>query len=222
MEFNNNGDVDDDFTLEFSDTEHNEHILDKINNNDHDKTSSPHFDVVKKVEVSHGMFVTTRQVTNTFFQQIIPSQTVIVYINPTGANECCHEMTQKKKVHVLKKINPRIESIVTRFLGPWRKLAYVVGFIPMLLLVRCVHQGGNSNKNRSSESYSRQLKKGDCNDRGTILMMKNDVVRRKIWKRKKDKSMVDEQGLRVQHSFMLKKLGLSLAIILAVSTICLI
>ncbi|VVA94197.1 unnamed protein product [Arabis nemorensis] len=217
----NNGDVDDVFTLEFSENEHNEHIPDKINNNDNDITSSPCFEVVKKVEVSHGMFVTTRQVTNTFFQQIVPSQTVIVYINPTGANECCHQMTQKNEVHVLKKMNPRIGNIISKILGRWRKVAYVIRLIPMLLLMRCVHQGGNCNdKNQSSERS--QLKKGDCNDHGKILMMKYGVVRRTFWKKKKEKRMVYEQGLRVQDSFMLKKLGLSLVIILVVSTICLI
>lgn len=210
---NNNGDVDDVFTLEFSENEYNDNLLDKTDDND--TTSSPRFEVVKKVEVSHGLFVTTRQVTNTFFQQIVPSQTVLVYINPTGVNECCHEITQKEEVHVLKKI-------ASTFRGPWRKFAYVTGFIPMLQLMRCVHQGSNSNKNQSSEGYSRKPNKGDCNDRGTILMMKNAVVRRNIWKKKKEKSMVDEQGLRVQDSFMLKKLGLSLAIILAISTMCLI
>ncbi|EOA34274.1 hypothetical protein CARUB_v10021788mg [Capsella rubella] len=210
---NNNGDVDDAFTLEFSENEHNENLLDK---NDHDTTSSPRFDVVKKVEVSHGLFVTTRQVTNTFFQQIVPSQNVIVYINPTGViNECCHNMTSKEEVHVGKKIvKPRTNGVVSTILGPWRKLAYVFGFIPMLLL--CVHQRGNSIKNQSSECYSRRSKKGDCNNPGTVLMMENAVVRRKNWKMKK------EQGLRVQDCFLLKRLGLSLAIILAVSTITLI
>ncbi|CAH2065636.1 unnamed protein product [Thlaspi arvense] len=97
---NRNNDVDDVYTLEFSESEHNENVSDKINNSDHDTTSSPRFEMIKKVEVSHGMFVTTRQ--------------------------------------------------------------------------------------------------------------------------NKEKGMVDEQCLRAQDSFMLKKLGLSLAIILAVSTMCLI
>ncbi|CAH8257085.1 unnamed protein product [Arabidopsis lyrata] len=216
---NNNGDVDDAFTLEFSENDHNENILDK---NDHDTTSSSCFEVIKKVEVSHGLFVTTRQVTNTFFQKIVPSQTVIVYINPTGANECCHNMTSKEEVPVRKKINPQLNGVGSTFLVPWRKFVYVIGFNPMLLLMRCVHQGGNSNKNRSSECYSRQPKKGNCNNLGTILMMENAVVRRKFSKKKKEKNMVDEQGFRFQDSFVLKKLGLSLAIILAVSTISLI
>jgi hypothetical protein len=210
--------VDDAFTLEFSENEHNENLLDK---NDHETTSSSCFEVVKKVEVSHGLFVTTRQVTNTFFQQIVPSQTVIVYINPTDGNECCHSMTSKEEVHVRKKINPRINGVSSTVLGQWRKFAHVIGFIPMLLLMRCVHRG-NSNKNRGSEGYSRQPTRGDCNNRGTILMMENAVVRRKIWKKKKEKNMVDEQGFRFQDSFVLKKLGRSLAIILAVSTISLI
>ncbi|XP_010470463.1 PREDICTED: NAC domain-containing protein 86-like isoform X2 [Camelina sativa] len=187
---NNNGDVDDAFTLEFSENEHNEILLDK---SDHDTKISPRFDVVKKVEVSHGLFVTTRQVTNTFFQQIVPSQTVIVYINPTGVHEFCHNVTSKEEARVREKINPQTNGVVSTFLGPWRKLA---------------------------ERYSAQPKVGDCNNPGTILMMENAVERRKIWK--KEKGRVDERGLWVQDIFLLKKLGISLAIILAVSTISLI
>ncbi|KAG7589020.1 NAC domain [Arabidopsis suecica] len=81
---NNNGDVDDAFTLEFSENDHNENILDK---NDHDTTSSSCFEVIKKVEVSHGLFVTTRQVTNTFFQKIVPSQTVIASLYKSNGRQ---------------------------------------------------------------------------------------------------------------------------------------
>ncbi|CAN8238292.1 unnamed protein product [Cochlearia groenlandica] len=198
MGLNNNGDVEDVYTLEFTENEHNDNVSDKINNNDHVTMSSSSFEVIKKVEVSHGMFVTTRQVTNTFFQQIVPSQTVIVYINPTSLDECCHDMTPKEDTHVHKKIKPQILSIFSRFLGPW---------------MHCLHQG----------AHSSQSNEGDCSDPETILMMKHDGVRRKFWKKKKKKvkSMVDEQGLRFEDSFMLKKLGLSLAIILAISIMCL-
>lgn len=127
---NNNGDVDDVYTLEFSENELNANNSDKINNDDHDATSSPRFEMVNKVEVSHGLSVTTRQVTNTCFQQIVPSQTVIVYINPTGTVNCGHEKKLTEEVHVVKQINPRIDSFVSKILGPWRRFAYLlVSFI---------------------------------------------------------------------------------------------
>lgn len=128
---NNNGDVDDVYTLEFSENELNANNSDKTNNHDHDATSSPRFEMVNRVEVSHGLFVTTRQVTNTCFQQIVPSQTVIVYINPTGTVNCGHEMKpMDQKVHVAKQINPRTDSFVSKMLGPWRRFAYLlVSFI---------------------------------------------------------------------------------------------
>lgn len=127
---NNNGDVDDVYTLEFSESKHNANISDNINNNDHDATSSPRFEIVKKIEVSHGLFVTTRQVTNTCFQKIVPSQTVIVYINPTGTDNCGHEMIPTEEVHVVKQTNLRSDSIVSKILGPWRRFAYLlVSFI---------------------------------------------------------------------------------------------
>ncbi|KAL0682582.1 hypothetical protein Bca4012_049429 [Brassica carinata] len=97
---NNNGDVDDVYTLEFSENELNANNSDKINNNDHDATSSPRFEMVNKVEVSHGLSVTTRQ----------------------------KKLTEE--VHVVKQINPRIDSFVSKILGPWRRFAYLlVSFI---------------------------------------------------------------------------------------------
>lgn len=47
-----------------------------------DYSNSTGFEVVEETKVSHGMFVSTRQVADTFFHQITPSQTVKVQLNP--------------------------------------------------------------------------------------------------------------------------------------------
>lgn len=93
------------------------------------------------------------------------------------------------------------------------KICVFIGFVHILLLIYCANQGGNSNENQRSE--------GDCNDRGKILNTKC-CSEKNIWKKKKEKNIVDEKVFSVQDSFMLKKLGLSVAVTLTVSTICLI
>ncbi|XP_042498363.1 NAC domain-containing protein 86-like [Macadamia integrifolia] len=45
-------------------------------------SSDPNFEVYEKVEVNHGMFISSRQVAETFFHQIEPSKTVQVHLNP--------------------------------------------------------------------------------------------------------------------------------------------
>ncbi|XP_043694532.1 NAC domain-containing protein 86-like [Telopea speciosissima] len=45
-------------------------------------SSNPTFEVYEKVEVNHGMFISSRQVAETFFHRIEPSKTVQVHLNP--------------------------------------------------------------------------------------------------------------------------------------------
>ncbi|MED6123656.1 hypothetical protein PIB30_050562 [Stylosanthes scabra] len=63
-------------------------LEDGHNNIDNDDySSSPSFEVVEEIRVSHGsMFVSTRRVADTFFHQIVPSQTVQVHLNPVITN----------------------------------------------------------------------------------------------------------------------------------------
>ncbi|XP_010528600.1 PREDICTED: NAC domain-containing protein 86 isoform X2 [Tarenaya hassleriana] len=197
---NSDGDLDDVVTLEFSDDEHNGNLAEQENGNITD------VEVVKRVKFSRGMFVTTRQVTNTFFQQIVPSQTVIVYINPaTTVGE--KQAPDEAGDHAIPKIEPFEER---KFSGsifePWRKVAHVIGFIPMLLLMHCVQRGSNSNNIERIQGRKEHHRIHD-----------ND---------NQDQSLVGN-GSRVHHqeSFVLvvlKKLGVSLAIVFALSTLCLI
>lgn len=69
------------FPLEFVNDEPNdENFLDDGNMDDY--SSSPSFEVIEEVKINHGMFISTRQVAETFFHQIVPSQTVKVHLNP--------------------------------------------------------------------------------------------------------------------------------------------
>lgn len=52
-----------------------------------DFVSTPSFDVYEKVEVSHGLCVTSPNVAETFFHKVEPSNTVSIHMNPIGADE---------------------------------------------------------------------------------------------------------------------------------------
>lgn len=52
-----------------------------------DLSSSPDFEFDEKIEVNHGMLVSTRQVSETFFHQTVPSEIVKVYLNPLAKTD---------------------------------------------------------------------------------------------------------------------------------------
>ncbi|KAI4299663.1 hypothetical protein L6164_033098 [Bauhinia variegata] len=90
----------------------NENFIDEGGNMDN-YSSSPSFEVVEEIKVSHGMFVSNRQAAETFFHKIVPSETVKVHLNPAVmANNIVsidHELTQMKpfrklKTHVMGKL----------------------------------------------------------------------------------------------------------------------
>ncbi|KAJ6364511.1 hypothetical protein OIU76_029465 [Salix suchowensis] len=87
-----------DFSLAFINDEPSDDNFIEESNVD-DLASSPSFEVVEEIKVNHGLFVSTRQATETFFHQLVPSQTVKIYLNPAvvTTNFCIDtaENTQK-------------------------------------------------------------------------------------------------------------------------------
>ncbi|XWS30622.1 hypothetical protein CRYUN_Cryun23aG0001600 [Craigia yunnanensis] len=83
-----------DFAQGFMDDYPNEYFLDEGNMDD--LRSSPSFEVVEDIKVNHGMFVSTRQVANTFFHQTVPSQTVMVHQDPMTATSFQFQMGKAK------------------------------------------------------------------------------------------------------------------------------
>ncbi|XVF71023.1 hypothetical protein PTKIN_Ptkin12aG0001400 [Pterospermum kingtungense] len=79
-----------DFPQGFLEDDPNGHFLDEGNMDD--LASSPSFEVVEDIKVNHGMFVSTRQVANTFFHQTVPSQIVKVHQNPMTATSFQFQM----------------------------------------------------------------------------------------------------------------------------------
>lgn len=73
-----------DFPLVFINDGPNENFIEDCHEVDFSNTQS--FDVFEKIEVNHGMFVSTRPVAETFFHQIVPSQTVKLHLNPVATS----------------------------------------------------------------------------------------------------------------------------------------
>ncbi|PIN06572.1 hypothetical protein CDL12_20874 [Handroanthus impetiginosus] len=78
----------------FTNTDANDNIsIGHMNNNDSDKflddgdiddfSSTPNFEVYEKIEINHGLLVSTRQAPKTYYHKVAPSKTVQVHINPT-------------------------------------------------------------------------------------------------------------------------------------------
>lgn len=47
-----------------------------------DFSSTQNYTVYEKTEINHGLLVSTRQAPKTLYQQVVPSRTVRVYLNP--------------------------------------------------------------------------------------------------------------------------------------------
>ncbi|KVI08685.1 No apical meristem (NAM) protein [Cynara cardunculus var. scolymus] len=80
---NNFESTEDHFSLGFTTEDNNNSNDNFLDEGDLDDfTTTPSFEIYEKTKVSHGLIVSTRQVSETFFHQIVPSQTVKVQLNP--------------------------------------------------------------------------------------------------------------------------------------------
>ncbi|KAI3712728.1 hypothetical protein L1987_71293 [Smallanthus sonchifolius] len=99
-----------------------------------DFTTTPTFEMYQKTEVSHGLLVSTRQVSNTFFHQIVPSQTVKVELNPGRVTT--HETLPIKRFG-FEKFKSSMRS------NPMATTSPVVNLVS-LLLICCIYLGSKS------------------------------------------------------------------------------
>lgn len=149
-----------DFPLRFGDVTQNDDFLDDGDVDD-DFSTTPSFEVYEKVEVNCGMLVSTRQVADTFFHQIVPSEIVKVYLNPTAMHN--YSITKVDSPTELDDKGLFGKSTRKKFI--WRKTVSPMITIISFLLTYCLCFGESLENDRLREclpaSNSNVLKRGE-------------------------------------------------------------
>ncbi|KAK4278084.1 hypothetical protein QN277_015977 [Acacia crassicarpa] len=210
-----------DFSLGFiSYDEPNENFIDEGTPMD-DYSSSPScFEVVEEVKVSHGMFVATRPAADTFFHQIVPSQTLKVHLNPVMANSTNLSVENAEIAQTDSKRMEKQGSSFTKLrdyvmgkliMKPSKTATSAIMFIFAILLMHCASYLGE---------HAQILK----------LDQENEDVKDKYWSgaismKKKYSSWTEKErvwfvGIKSGRGFgvVLKKVGIFLTISLALCT----
>ncbi|XP_022016034.1 NAC domain-containing protein 86 [Helianthus annuus] len=144
-----------------------------------DFSATPTFEMYQKTKVSHGLLVSTRQVSNTFFHQIVPSQTVRVQLNP--GKTTTHETQPVKKLG-FEKFKTYVSSNRLETTSP------VVNLVS-LLLICCIYLGSKSipdddgNRGVDGDSDDEDDDDGKNNEDGYKgkWCMSNLVIEKVIW-----------------------------------------
>lgn len=135
---------------ELTDTEINDFSLGFMNNDPNEFLENydddTNFDVFEKIEVNHGMFVSTRQVAETCFHQIVPSKTVQVHLNTVMTSKFEDEEKSRSRSSFFSKLNACSRS---KFMGsskamnPWKEISRNIICIIAWLLTYCIYLGEN-------------------------------------------------------------------------------
>ncbi|TKY56653.1 NAC domain-containing protein 86 [Spatholobus suberectus] len=188
-----------DFSLGFiNDDDPNENCIEDGNVDDY--SSSPSFEVVEEIKINHGMLVSTRQVAETFFHQIVPSQTVQVHLNSVMANNDYVEnaeavlMIMENQGSLLRKVKA---YVMGKLIKPSKKIASAIVFVFALVLMHCVYL------KEEVEIWNETC----C---GSTTSMKRMSQSNEVW----FVGVKSEKGL----SAVLKKIGIFLTISLALCT----
>jgi hypothetical protein len=150
-----------------------------------DYSNSPSFEVIEEIKVNHGMFVSTRQVAETFFHQIVPSETVKVHLNPAMMKNLSIDH-QKSDVQIRSTSENNIRS--SSF---FRKFKYVASALLSMVALVLVHLyvGGYLEEEEDGFTASTAGKvkgKGCCPNN-----MKN---KRRSERKKQDSLVINTQG----------------------------
>nr|TKR98967.1 NAC domain-containing protein 86 [Populus alba] len=218
----------DDFSLGFINDEPNDDTYIDESNVD-DLTSSPSFEVVEDIKVNHGLFVSTRQATETFFHQLVPSQTVKIYLNPavvTG-NFSIEKADSTKSYGKETTISAAKETFVgskSSVQYPWRNLARNVVCLIVIILMHCFYLGENVENGKLMDGFMGSGCVGDegCCPSKNIKPMMKPAGRLIKWddnKKEKDLLVTIRGGGGSKFGVFLKKLGLFLTISFALCTI---
>ncbi|KDP35715.1 hypothetical protein JCGZ_10487 [Jatropha curcas] len=205
----------DDYSLGFINDDPNGNFIDEGNMNA--LASSPSFEVVEEIKVNHGMFVSTCQAAETFFHQVVPSQTVKIHLNPEFNDDFSIEKVYMQTPHETRCKNLTRQN---NFMGisyrsiqyNWKKLARNVVCMIMVLLMHCFYVGNEKVMNGFMES-------GFGGEKDYPSNIKNkEILERTKWSENKEKDLLVIIRGRNKLSVFLKKLGLFLTISLALCT----
>lgn len=185
----------DTFSMEFmNDDDPNENFIGDGNINYSNSTS---FEVVEETKVSHGMFIATRQVADTFFHQIAPSQILKVQLNPI--------MEKKQTIENVIETNIILKNQGMK--KPSKNITSAIVFIFALLLVLCVYL----------KEQVDDWKLGQEDVKRKFCCRANNMKKIGIWKEEEKIWFVGiKSGKGV--SVVLKKIGIFLTISVAICT----
>jgi len=198
MEHNN------DFSLGFiNDDEDPTDNFTEDGNKDDDYSSSPSFEVVEEIKVNRGMFVSTRQVAETFFQQTVPSKTVQVQLNTVMAYN--HYVENAEAMVLIMEDQGSLRKVKAYVMGklikPSMTIASAIVFVFALVLMHCAFVKGEV----------KFWNETCCSNRGTITKKTSESSQIMKWNESNDVRFIgikSEKGL----SAVLKKIGIFLAV----------
>ncbi|CAI9753263.1 unnamed protein product [Fraxinus pennsylvanica] len=98
-------------------------------------SSSPSFEVFEKVEINHGLLVSTRQAPKTFYHQVIPSMTVSVHQNPKTMHESPVAKSYSRTIPKTRSLSNKIavfsRTIFTAMVQ-WRSVSTFISMVALL------------------------------------------------------------------------------------------
>ncbi|CAN6572665.1 unnamed protein product [Malus baccata var. baccata] len=224
-ELNDNEANDDDFSLSFINEDPNENFLHDGNMDDY--STSPSFEVIEEVQVNHGMFVSTRQVAETFFHQLVPSQTVKVHLNPVfGQNLLVERVVTQTKSKDRGSFFERFKELVMeKFDGiakstkPWRKIAStLVCAVTLILMHMIIYLGQHMEDEKLMDAFTTTTTATIVEEKGNSNISKKEGLG--LIKRSNKKEKVCLVNIRDGStcSAFLKKMGIFLTVSLALGT----
>lgn len=183
-----------------------------INEGNIDYSNSTSYEVVEETKISHGMFVATRQVADTFFHKITPSQTIKVQLNPIMENKQSIENKEITLIIPKNQGNSLLRKFKANFIGymkkPTKTMVNAIVFIFALFLVLCVYLKEQVEDWKPKPEY---VKRKNCYEASNSMKrVINWNEQEKIW----------FIGIKSGKGFdvVLKKIGIFLTISLAICT----
>lgn len=165
------------------------------------------------------MFVSTHQVAETFFHQLMPSQTVKVHLNPVLVHSYMLEKVDNMQATQKNTRGSFFESFkefamekfvgVTRSTNPWRKIVSAIVCAVTLLLMHTIYVGEHMEDEKLMDAFT--------STPTAAIVMKEESDSNIISKNKKKVCLVNIRG-GSSCSVFLKKIGIFLTVSLALCT----